>query len=227
MSVITRRYAQDDQSYSSNSRATGLPTTVRPQRSMFDIASSRALATGKGYMNDLQKMTGSAMEQAQEYYNRETTSRSNSTSQSYGRTSKSSTSSASSQASSSFFSRKGSYDSATSYNDHESTPKSSRRLDRAATSAQRQRPSRFTADDGETRSGDGNPSTLWESIRPSRLRQNTMDEEFDRSKDNNDPNVEGYGAFVWNKISATANQLSVNVSKAWETGIILEDGESM
>jgi len=198
-----KRYAQDDQSYSS--RSAGLPRGVRPQRSMADIP-SRSTASRRD--RDTAPRLPQTPRKRDNYY---TEPRSAAVPDRFSNVS---TSSESSRASSAF-SRRGqqAYESSTSI--EELNPKTSRQD--WGSSQRRQRPNAQTSD---VSPNDGNasharryhsvyaPEDAFDDVTP--------DAELGPS--------EGYGASLWNRVASAANTLTVNVSKAWASGLFTEDG---
>jgi hypothetical protein len=199
-----KRYAQDDQSYYS-SRTAGLPRGVRPQRSMADIP-SRSVASRRDQSNTPRLPQTPRMRD--NYY---TEPRSAAVPD---RFSNLSTSSESSRASSAF-SRRGqqAYESSTSI--EELTPKTSRRD--WGSSQRRQRPNAQTSDVSPY---DGNASHArkYHSVYAP---EDTFD---DANPDAELGPSEGYGASLWNRVASAANTLTVNVGKAWASGLFTEDG---
>jgi len=130
------------------------------------------------------------------------------------RHSQTSVSSSDSSRASSVFTRRGyqAYESSTSVD--ESSSKSSRRD--WGLSQRRQRPSALSAD---LTPYDGNAS----HARRSDSRRDPMDVlEDDRLADTSVN--EGYGGYLWNRVASAANTLTINVGKAWASGLFTEDG---
>lgn len=64
----------------------------------------------------------------------------------------------------------------------------------------------------------------WASAR-TRREPPPEEEEEDRYEDSAPAKEEGYGSDLWGRVTAVAGTLTVNVSKAWEKGIHMADGE--
>jgi hypothetical protein len=197
-----RYYTQDDQNFSSSLRGpSGLPRSVRPQRSMADV-STRSSATRRNWAIDSPGKPSTP--------NRQGYSRESGTSSTPYRNSKSSVSSASG---SSTFSREQA-DSSTSI--EELSSKSNQQ--KWSLTQRRQLPSRLTAHPDAT-PNDGNSTQLGQS--------RGLRDSLDTAENKGAGTMEGYGTSVWNRISSAANTLTINVGKAWSAGLFTDDGEGV